>query len=104
MDASNSDWIDLDKDMAPEPPVGQPAWGMAPTPDQEIAVRVYDVEWSARVYDRVTGINLADNGLLVLQGNVVLGNRDVNTGIAAYAPGAWQLYEIDSIEFRDVVG
>jgi hypothetical protein len=81
----------------PEPEVGQHVL------EQELALRVYDAEWKCRIYERVTGINLADNGLLVIQGNVIVNDRDANTGIAAYAPGAWQLYEIEGIEFRDVI-
>lgn len=106
MDVSNPDWIDPNDGVKepPEPNVGQPAWGTNPTLpslDQELSVRVYDSDWSCRIYERVTGINLADNGLLLIQGNVILNDRDVNTAIAAYAPGAWLLYEIDGIEFRD---
>lgn len=74
-----------------------PPWGTfasAPVTEKELRLRVYDDGWDATTWDRVTGINISDTGLLLIQGNIVVGPDEFNTALAAFAPGFWSMYRI----------
>jgi hypothetical protein len=64
----------------------------------ELQVTVTDETWDPTTFERVTGINISDTGILVIQANVVIGNQEVNTAIASYAPGFWSRYVIQGAE------
>jgi hypothetical protein len=79
---------------------GIPAYGTPsvftsePELQMELTVEVYDNEWDKDTFERVTEVKVGDNGILVLVGNIVIGNRETNTAITVYAPGAWSCWQI----------
>lgn len=94
----------MDEDGVTENPSNivnpQPPWGTNPNPpvlERELRVKVYDKDGDLTTWERVTNIIMADNGMMCLQGNVVLGNEEINTVIGAYAAGYWSMWYIDGV-------
>jgi hypothetical protein len=69
--------------------------------DHELTVVVFDDTWDAWTCERVTNVMMADNGMLILQGNAVIQQTDVNTVLAAYAQGCWKMWKLDTADVTD---